>query len=43
VIAAIQGGKDMATAMEEANALMQAVGFEVPEVETEIKTFYITS
>ena len=42
VAAARQGGKDTAAAMEEANALMQSIGFEPPEVEFEEKEVYVT-
>ena len=42
VTAAYQGGASVAEAMEAANALMQAVGFEPPEVEMEEKVVTLT-
>ena len=40
--AAIAGGKSVAEAMQIANAAINAVGFEAPEIEMEEKTVYVT-
>lgn len=42
VMAALEGGASVADAMTQANAIMQAVGFEPPEVEMEAKEVTIT-
>ena len=42
VLTAIRGGMEVADAMEQANALMQAIGYEPPEVDWEAKTVTIT-